>query len=62
MSEKVEKNECTGKRPKRMIHFSDGSIPEYSSDEEDRTDMAETCVVNIDPVSVVHRRMGKWEM
>lgn len=47
------------KAPRRVLHFSDGTLEEYSTDEEDgaSSDALQTNdlpVVNIDPVSVHH--------
>lgn len=39
------------KIPKRVIHFSDGVVPEYSSDEDETTEATETRTLEIDPVS-----------
>lgn len=39
------------KQPKRILHFSDGVLEEYSSDEEEKTNVPEMGSV-VDPVSL----------
>lgn len=40
------------KKPKRIIHFGDGDVVEYSTDEDDCPESATSnCVLQIDPVS-----------
>lgn len=41
------------KEPKRILHFSDGILEEYSTDEEDSTPKQEELV---DPVSLLFAR------
>lgn len=40
------------KKPKRIIHFGDGEVVEYSTDEDECPESATSkCVLQIDPVS-----------
>lgn len=48
MDSKMNNNE---KIPKRVVHFCDGSVPEYSSDEETGDCIEPTRIVHIDPAS-----------
>lgn len=47
------------KVPKRVIHFSDGAVPEYSTDEDDTNEVVATKTMQINPVSSVHRLHGQ---
>ncbi|XP_045581021.2 protein FAM177A1 isoform X2 [Procambarus clarkii] len=45
------------KVPRRILHFSDGTLEEYSTDEEDETDNRPDTLALVDPKSL---RWGPW--
>lgn len=52
MTESLKKNKGE-RQPKRIIHFSDGDVSEYSSEDDDSPDgTVPNCVMQIDPVSI----------
>lgn len=46
------------RRPKRILHFSDGDMVEYSSEDEADTPQAESQIATVNPVSIstTHKR------